>query len=250
MKSVANTLDVLDCFRTDDELGVSEVARSLGLAKSTAHRMLTTLLSRGYVQRNAETGRYRLGLHLYELGQLSISRSYLRHAALPIMDDLRLRTDHTIHLGIADGPDVVHLERLQSREGFDLLDTQPWRFPAHVSATGKILAAFNPETAEARRLASFPAMTANSVRTVEEWEATLARIRRNGVAINRDEVRPGAMSIAAPVYDSTGVARAALSIVGRTAIMERSEPQLTRLVVEASRRLGRIVPWGIRQTPR
>lgn len=245
LKSVANTLDVLDCFLTDDELGVSEVARALGVAKSSAHRMLSTLATRGFVEQNPETGRYRLGLHLYELGQLSVCRSRLRQAALPIMEDLRQRTGHTIHLGVADGADVVHLERLQSREGLDIFDDLPARrFPTHCSATGKVLAAFDPAVAEARRRAAFPAITSNSVRNAEEWEAALAKIRRVGVAVNRDEVATGAMSVAAPIYDANGRARAALSIVGRTEVMDRCEQQFTRLVVEATRRLGRLVPWG------
>lgn len=105
LKSVGeHPLDVLDCFLADDELRVSEIARALGVAKSSAHRMLSTLLSRGFVEQNPGTGRYRLGLHIYELGQLSISRSRLRQAALPIMEDLRQRTGQTIHLGVADGP--------------------------------------------------------------------------------------------------------------------------------------------------
>ncbi|WP_396905652.1 IclR family transcriptional regulator [Mycolicibacterium phlei] len=244
LKSVANTLDVLDCFMTDDELGVSEVARCLGVAKSSAHRMLSTLAGRGFVEQNPETGRYRLGLHLYELGQLSVSRNRLRHAALPIMEDLRQRTGHTIHLGIADGCDVVHLERLKSREGLDIFDDMPERrFPTHCSSTGKVLAAFDPAVAEARRRASFPPITPNSVRSVEEWDATLAKVRRAGVAVNRGEVANGVMSVAAPVFDHTGRARAALSIVGRTEVMERCEQQFTRLIVEAARRLGRVVPW-------
>ncbi|WP_232525310.1 MULTISPECIES: IclR family transcriptional regulator [Mycobacterium] len=242
LKSVANALDVLDCFLTDDELGVSEVARSLGVAKSSAHRMLSTLVSRGFVERNTTTGRYRLGLHLYELGQLSISRSRLRQAALPIMEDLRQRTGHTTHLGVADGADVVHLERLQCREGLYLLDAVlPRRFPTHCSATGKVLAAFDPAVAEARRRAGFPPITSNSVHTVAQWDATLAKVRCEGVAINRDEVQAGVMSVAAPIFDATGQLHAALSIVGPTEMMESSLPQLTRLLVEATRQLGRRV---------
>ena len=243
LKSVGSTLDVLDCFLSDDELGVSEIARALGVAKSSAHRMLSTLLSRGFVEQNPASGRYRLGLHIYELGQLSISRSRLRTAALPLMEDLRQRTGQTIHLGVADGPDVVHLERLQSRDGLTLLGTQPRRFPTHCSSTGKVLAAFDPAVAEARRRAGFPPITPNSVKSEAEWDATLAKVRRAGVAVNRDEVANGAMSVAAPIFDGTGRARAALSIVGRTEVMERSEQQLTRLVVEAARRVGRLVPW-------
>lgn len=243
LKSVGSTLDVLDCFLTDDELGVSEIARALGVAKSSAHRMLSTLLSRGFVEQNPGTGRYRLGLHIYELGQISVSRSRLRQAALPIMEDLRQRTGQTVHLGVADGPDVVHLERTQSREGLDLLGAQPRRFPTHCSATGKVLAAFDPAIADARRRAGFPPITPNSVKCEAEWDATLTKVRRAGVAINRDEVASGAMSVAAPIFDGVGRARAALSIVGRTEVIERSESQITRLVVEAARRIGRIVPW-------
>lgn len=240
LKSVANTLDVLDCFLTDDELGVSEVARSLGVAKSSAHRMLSTLASRGFVERNSATGRYRLGLHLYELGQLSISRSRLRQAALPIMDDLRQRTGHTTHLGVADGADVVHLERLQCREGLYLLDAVlPRRFATHCSATGKVLAAFDPAVAEARRRVGFPSITSNSVQSAAQWDATLAKVRSEGVAINRNEILAGVMSVAAPIFDSTGRLVAALSIVGPTETMERSLPQLTRLLVGATRQLGR-----------
>lgn len=244
LKSVATTLDALDCFLDDDELGVSEVARSLGVAKSSAHRMLSTLASRGFVEHNQVSGRYRLGLHLYELGQLSISRSRLRRASLPIMEDLRQRTGRTIHLGVADGADVVHLERLESREGRDLLDELPRRFPTHGSATGKVLAAFDPVVAEARRRASFPAVTSSSVRSLEEWEATLAKVRHDGVAVNCNELRSGVMSVAAPIYDGTGRVRAALSIVGPTAAMQGGQAQLTRLVVEATRRLGHLVPWS------
>lgn len=241
LKSVANALDVLDCFLTDDELGVSEVARRLGVAKSSAHRMLSTLASRGFVERNPDTGRYRLGLHLYELGQLSVGRSQLRRAALPIMEDLRRRTGRTIHLGVADGADVVHVERLQSREGLYLLEASPRRFPMHCSGIGKVLAAFDPAVAEARRRSGFPPITANSVRTVAGWEAMLAKVRLEGVAINRDEVQPGAMSVAAPIYDTTGRICAALSIVGRTETMGPCQPQFTRLIVEATRQLGRLV---------
>lgn len=249
LKSVANTLDVLECFLNNGELGVSEVARTLGVAKSSSHRMLSTLVSRGFVERNPETGRYRLGLRLYELGELSIGRNPLRRAALPIMEDLRQRTGCSVHLGVAAGADVVHLERLQSREGFDLLEAQPLRFPTHCPATGKVLAAFDPAIAEARCRAGFPPITSKSVHTAKEWEATLAKIRRDGVAVNSGEVRAGVVSVAAPLYDNTGRARAALSIVGRADMMERAQPQLTRLILEASRRLGRIVPWPSMDVP-
>ena len=108
LKSVATALDVLKCFAVDDELGVSDIARRLGIAKSTAHRLLTTLCSRGMTEKNPESGLYRLGMHLFELGQLAQARLRLRQLALPMLGELRAVTGHTVHLGVADGADVVH----------------------------------------------------------------------------------------------------------------------------------------------
>ncbi|NLJ53301.1 MAG: helix-turn-helix domain-containing protein, partial [Intrasporangiaceae bacterium] len=70
LRSVGTALDVLECFALDGELGVSDIARRLGVAKSTAHRLLQTLLSRGFVEQDNESGLYRLGIHIYELGTL------------------------------------------------------------------------------------------------------------------------------------------------------------------------------------
>lgn len=243
LKSVATTLDLLDCFLSDDELGVSEVARQLGVAKSSAHRMLTTLVSRGFAEKNAETGRYRLGLHLYELGQLTASRSRLRRVALPLMEELRQLTGHTIHLAIADGADVVHVERLQSLQGLRLMGDVPRRFASHCSATGKVIAAFDADVAAARRRANFPVLTASTVSSVGAYDRVLADVRRRGVAVNRDEAMVGLASVAAPVCDGTGRARAALSIVTSTSVLDHSAEHLSRLVIGATRRLSRTVAW-------
>jgi DNA-binding IclR family transcriptional regulator len=244
LKSVATTLDLLDLFMTDDELGVTEVARHLGVAKSSAHRMLTTLVSRGFAEQDPDTGRYRLGLHVHELGQVSISRNRLHRRALPLLEELRQLTGQTIHLAIADGADVVHLERLQTRQGIELLADLPHRFPAHCSASGKVISAFNPDVAAARRRARFPSLTAATLHTETEFDAMLVDVRRRGVAYNNGEARVGAGSIAAPVCDGSGRARAAISVVGATPVLDRSREHFTRLVVAASRRLSRVVSWA------
>jgi DNA-binding IclR family transcriptional regulator len=244
LKSVATTLDLLDCFLSDDELGVTEVARYLGVAKSSAHRMLTTLVTRGFAEKNPETGRYRLGLHLYELGQLSVSRSRLRRLALPLMEELRQLTGQTIHLAVADRADVVHVERLQSLQGMRLLVDVPRRFPSHCSASGKVLAAFDPAVAEARRRARFPTFTTSTLHSERAYDDMLAETHRRGMAVNRNEALVGLTSIAAPVCDGSGRARAALSIVGATPVLDTSQDNFARLVIGATRKLSRAVPWN------
>jgi DNA-binding IclR family transcriptional regulator len=239
VQSVLSALDVLDCFQTSDELGVTEVARRLGVAKSTAHRLLSTLCARGVVQRIPETGHYRLGLHLWELGQLVQDRVPLRHVALPLLEELRLRTGHTAHLTIADGPDVVFLERLQALSGIALFGERRRRMPLHTTSAGKVLAAFNPAVSQARIDAGFPVLTPRTISSADQWEACLADVRRRGFSVTDSENMPGLASIAAPVIDPSGLAVAAVSIAGPSTIIQGSRNRHARVVVVTALRISR-----------
>lgn len=240
LKSVATALDVLECFALDDELGVSDIARRLGIAKSTAHRLLTTLCSRGMADRNPETGQYRLGMHLYELGQLAQARMRLRHLALPLLGELRNLTGHTIHLGVADGADVVHTERIDSPDSVGVMGRMGRRFPSHCTATGKAIAAFNPEFAEARRQAGFPPRTLATIRSVADYDQALALTRRLGVGVVHGEAVTGMSSVAAPVRDLSGKAYAAISVAAPTIALRPELDRTSRLLTSAARQLAKM----------
>lgn len=214
VKSVLAALDVLDCFSTDSELGVTEIARRLGVAKSTAHRLLATLCARGIAEQNPHTGHYRLGLHLVELGQLARERTPLHRVALPLLEDVRRETGQTVHLSVREGADVLFLERLNSLRAVPLL--VPWksRMPAHVVSAGKVLAAYDAGLARARAAAGFPPLTTRTIRTAEAFERALAQVRRTGYAVSDGEATPGLASVAVPVRDRAGPTRAALSVAG------------------------------------
>jgi len=239
LQSVLAALDVLDCFATAEELGVTDVARRLGVAKSTAHRLLSALCARGLAERVPGTGHYRLGLHLWELGQLVQDREPLRHLALPLLEEVRLRTGQTTHLSIADGPDVVFVERLQSLSGISLLGERRRRVPLHTTSAGKAMAAFNADVSRARADAGFPALTDRTVRSAAQWEDCLAVVRRRGVAVSDSENMPGLASVAAPVIDTSGRAVAAVSVAGPTAIVIGDVDRYARVVMVASARLSR-----------
>lgn len=241
VRSVDAALDVLECFRRDEELGVSDVARRIGVAKSTAHRLLTTLGAHGLTERNPETGHYRLGLHLYELGQRAQDRSELHRAAMPLLEELRQRTGLSVHLGVIDGADCLLLERLQTLGGIPLLADTDRRQPSHCTSTGKAIAAYNPTFARARCEAGFPACTARTIRTARDFHAALEQVRRTGSAVSEGESVPGIASVGVPVRDGTGVAVAALSIVGPTAAMSGQHERLARLLTAATGALQRAV---------
>lgn len=239
VKSVTSALDVLDCFLDADELGVSDIARRLGVAKSTAHRLLTSLTARGFTDKNPETGQYRLGLHLFELGQIAGDRMRLRRTAAPLLEELRRLTGCTVHLSVVDGSNVVYLERLEAPRGMAAMSTISRRMPSHCTSSGKVITAFDPEAAEARKAAGFKALTSATIRTEADFDKARAEIRRRGVATNVDEALTGFSSVAAPVLDSSGRALAAISLVGTTDQFAGSFGRTAQLVSVAARRLAR-----------
>lgn len=193
LRSVAAALDLLECFATNEQLGVSDIARRLGIAKSTAHRLLSTLRSRGFIEQDPESGRYHLGLHLFELGHLAQIRNPLRIAGRPICLDLNRRTGLTVNLSLVDGADVVFIERMDSSESGRNLNEWGRRLPAHVASSGKAIAAWNPELASARLAAGFPrgpATRSGPPPSGNRCSGASASAGTPPVPMNRSRVRP------------------------------------------------------------
>lgn len=244
LRSVRSALELLDLFADGSELGVSQVARRLGIAKSTAHRLLSTLVAGRFVERSSATGRYRLGLHVYELGVHALDQSELRCAAVGVLEDLQERTGRTVHLGLPDGKDVIYLERLQAARTIPLMAGLHRRMPSHCSASGKAIAAFDDNSAEARRLVGFPPMTPYSIAVPAQFDRTLEQVCQRGFAVNRDEARVGVSSVAVAVRDDTGRSVGAVSLVTTTDDLGRNLERHVRLVASAARSISRAVGLG------
>ena len=122
---------------TDRELGVSELSRRLGLSKSAVHRLLTTLAAEHLIERNPHTGRYRLGIKLYELGMVVSTHFELHEAVCMYIDDLRASTGETVHVGILDGAEVVYVERRESLRTLHHMVDLGHRNFANCTACGK-----------------------------------------------------------------------------------------------------------------
>jgi DNA-binding IclR family transcriptional regulator len=258
LSSVHNAIKVLDCFSaTDRELGVSELARRLRLGKSTVFRLCSTLVAGGLLEHNPGTGRYRLGLHLYELGALVSVHMDLHEAAAPHLLDVRNRTGETVQLAVLDGREVVYVERLESSHTVRLFGRVGHRQPAHCTATGKVLLAHLPE-AELDGLLDgweLPARTPYTITDHAALRKALAQVRRRGWGENTQEAEVGVASVAAPVCDATATVVAALSVAGPVMRLDGgSLRRFAAVVVEAadsvSQRLGYRGPSGARKEVR
>ncbi|MGH9213565.1 MAG: IclR family transcriptional regulator [Acidimicrobiales bacterium] len=215
LQSVGIALDIIDALARAPELSLSELARRVGVAKSTAHRTCAVLSRRGLVDRTAERG-YRLGVRFVEYGHLATERTAVRDQALPLLVELRNRLQETVQVGVPAGTEVVYVERVEGQQALRY-STNSRRSPLHRSSAGKVLAAYNPGLAEARLQAGLPPSTGYTIVVPELLRAELTRVRERGFARSVDETELGLSSLAVPVCDAVGGAVvAAISMVGPT----------------------------------
>jgi DNA-binding IclR family transcriptional regulator len=215
LRSVGIAMDIIEALAEVPELGVSELARHVGIAKSTAHRTCAVLAARGFLDRTTD-GRYRLGLALVEYGSLATARTAIRDRGLPLLVELRNKLEETVQIGVAAGADVVYVERVEGRRALRY-STNARRSPIHRSSAGKVLAAFDPSLLEARLRAGLPPSTGYTIVVPELLVEELARVRQRGYARSVDETEVGLSSIAVPVRAPVdGPVVAAISMVGPT----------------------------------
>lgn len=219
LRSVSIAMAVLDCFASEPELGPTKVAQRLGVAKSTACRMLAALASGGMLERS-RSGRYRLGLRMFEMGQMAVDRLMLREVALPVLGELRDVLRETAQVAVPVGADVLYVDRLESSGAGTMFHTEMYRRGAgHSSSAGKAMAAVNPHMARAIVERGFERRTPFTIVDPGRYARVLRQVRVDGYAASRDEHTMGLSSVAAPVLLCRGdrkVAVAAISVVGPT----------------------------------
>ncbi|MFI5539716.1 IclR family transcriptional regulator [Nocardia sp. NPDC051900] len=217
VQTVTRALSVLDCFRDGRERGVSEVARQQGLAVSTTHRLLTTLVQVGFLEKNAESSRYRMGGALAEWGQIAY-RQHRIYLAEPYLEQLAGTTGASCSVATRHGIHAVLLgtSRWRETDGHKL---QGVRLPLHASALGKALLAWSEATDEQLRELPYDEGTERSVSGPGELRAELVTTRERGYAYNDEELDPGFRTIGLPILDPAGRCRFALGLRGPTTLM-------------------------------
>jgi len=211
------TFQILDILATDESgLGVTGLAERMGLHKSTTHRLVMVLEASRFVEKNGESGKYRLGSRILELGLSALARLDVYQVARPHLRDLVAESGETAHLGVMrDGQitSVVHVESNQALRTGSQVGTH---HPAHCSSLGKaILACSVPEQVDIfLRGRTLEAFTRNTITSPSLFLKEIESVRRNGYAIDDEEREEGLRCIGAPVWDSTGEVVAAVSIAG------------------------------------
>lgn len=210
-------LDILDLFSSEGtRLGVNEIARRLSLHKSTVSRLCATLKDAGYLIRDEQMGSLRLGPRVYQLAGVTSPTTDIRRIVRPVLQRLAEACSETALLAVLDGLESVTIEVV---DGFHTVRTQArvgGRRPVHACSSGKaILAALPPEGLGALiEGCAFTPLTPNTITNKRVLMDHLEQVRRLGYSVDREELEEGLSCIAAPVYDHTGRAVAAVSVSG------------------------------------
>ena len=245
LSSVANAIRLTKTFSEQDaEMGISALAARLGLAKSTVHRLATTLVEYDILEQNRESGKYRLGLALFELGTLVRRKMDAASGAQEQIHALADATGETVQLAILDHLSVLYIRIRESRQAVRMSSGLGSRAPAHCTSVGKALLAFqSPEVVQQVIEGGLKRFTENTITDPEALKSELATIRSRGYAIDDEEIEVGLRCVAAPIRDHSGHVAAAISVASPVQRMTKKTIQTTIPTVVAaaeaiSRRLG------------
>lgn len=211
IQTVLNALRMLEVFHEEAEIGVSDLARRLGLHKNNAFRLLATLELAGYIQQAPKTELYHLGPRCLELGH-SFARSHsLIGQARPILEALAESVGETVHLGVQSGAEVVHLDGVLPNQLVLTGLRVGERTPAHCTALGKILLADSAVDLGDCEFERFTQATrVDPAKLADELRA----VSLQGYSADLEEFSAGLHCVAAPVRDASAQIVAAISISG------------------------------------
>lgn len=212
-KTLAKGLIVLEALiRRADPCGVSDLAASLGISKSNAHRLLNTLLATGFV--SAIDGRYTATLKVWELGTRVIESYDVRAMARPAMTRLVSETAESIRLTVLDplSLEVIYIDKIDSPQDVRTFTAIGGRAPAYCTSSGKVLLAYQDDATIRRAARVLKPLTSATIVSTDEFLRQLHKVKANGFALNIREYSSQVTGVAAPIFNGENNVVAALSI--------------------------------------
>jgi len=214
LKSFAKAVRVLDCFSTRSRsLTLGEISKRTGLPKATTHRLVSALREAGMLEQDGERDGYRLGLKLFEFGNIVLANLDLHREARPFVEQLTRVSGHSVHLAVFDGRQAVVIHRADPHpEGSPVAFIES--APAHCTSVGKAILAFQPEETLARLtvLGPLARYTDATITDPTVLAVHLAETMARGWSLDEGEHQPGLRCVGAPIRDITGRIFAAISV--------------------------------------
>jgi DNA-binding IclR family transcriptional regulator len=216
---------------------MSELARQVGLNRSTTYRILLSLERTGLVRKDEETGTYSLGLATFEIGNAYLSQMDLIQVCRPVMADLAQKVQETVHLAVLSNQEIVYVEKVDSPRTLGVISKIGQRGPLYSTALGKVLLAHQPKQEQSKiiREMRLKAFTVNTITSKKDLVKELKRVREQGYALDQRESEIDIECIGAAIKNYLGDTIAALSISGpQKKIKTAGDKEFINSVVEAA----------------
>jgi len=211
IQSVDNALDVLEALCEEgDEVRISQLSEKLGMNKTSVFRLLATFENRGYVEREKGSGKYRLGLSAYEMGQKFLSRMNLLRKARPVMERLVRQCNEAVYLAVPRDAYILLLDMVDTSAQVKIVSLVGNRYALNETAAGKVVLAYTPTPADAH--AGAGAKKGQKSPSLSQQE--ILHIHREGVSSDIDSLGEGIVSVAVPVFRTGGELAGCLCCVG------------------------------------
>lgn len=245
INSLLKAIAIMNLFSPDEpRLTLAEISRRLDIPKSTAHNLLNTLLSEGFIEKT-DSDAYALGTHLITLTQSVRVNVELRDRAAPLLRQLADSCDESTYLTYRDGDYALYIYAVESSRRLMARTAVGDRVPLHCTSVGKAILAYLPhqEIRDIVQRVGLPAFTPHTITDPEALYTDLAAVRKQGFAIDRAEHEPGTYCLGAPVRDAQGRVIGACSLSGtdpgivHERMLELSQ-QIMYTAQEISRRMG------------
>ena len=219
VQSVDRTLSILELLSNYDEgLGVTEIGVMVNLHKSTVHRLLGTLIYKGFVIQDASTNKYKLSLKLYELGCKRIANVDIFKSSKPYTERLMKTVNEVVHLVIRDENDIVYIDKVEADNTIRMASTIGRRSPLYRTSVGKVILAYLPdkEIESVWENSKIEKMTEYTITDLEVFKRNLKEVKEKGYAVDNEENELGVRCIGAPVFNHKGCIEGAISVSGPT----------------------------------
>ncbi|MBE5252471.1 MAG: IclR family transcriptional regulator [Enterobacterales bacterium endosymbiont of Blomia tropicalis] len=246
IKSLTKVLQILECFsRRDANLTPADIAARTGLPRATTHRLVSSLRDIGLLEQNGKRETYKLGMKLFQLGNLVIQNLDLDSHARPYAAQLQLITGESTHLCIFDGAQMAFVERQEMNSTGNTMVTRIEAAPVHCTSVGKAFLAWQPPGLIRKIIDdSLPQRTPFTLAEGPALEADLQRIRERGYSLDLQENELGVHCIGAPVRAANGQVFAAISVSGPAERLPLARLEgLASLVIDMANKISLELGW-------
>jgi IclR family KDG regulon transcriptional repressor len=241
VQTVANALDVINVFETESEpLSIAELVERTNMNRTTLYRVLYTLRTRGFVEMDPVTGKYRLGIKIVQLSSLVLQRFSIKQVARPYLERVKNTLGATVHLVVLNDYKAIFIDKVEAADDIFMGSYIGWVAPLYCTASGKLLLSFQGESSiqEYLQTVPFKPYTYKTLTDKDMFLRELAEIAANGYSVDNEEMVEGLTCMAAPVMVNGKIA-AAVSVSGPTSRINANRDSIINELLQCAKLVSR-----------